>query len=171
MFSVTACIVFFFFCTNNAATKSIVLSCIIFLYEILKNCSINLSKNVRVSFSTCFVFCYYLMIISNNVPYLYSLLKHIQYKYASASDFKRYFFALYHIISFPIYVLSRLYFISWSSPPPLLFNWPRTQLCLKFPNHIYVLMWSIIHCVNLRKFFFTDLRHFLTFLFFVFIEK
>ena len=94
-----------------------------------------------------------------------------QYKCASAIGFKRYFFTLYHIISLPIYVLSRLYFISWSTPPPLLFNWPRTQLCLKFPNHIYVLMWNIIHCVNLPNFFFHELKAFPNFSIFCFHRK
>ena len=56
---------------------------------------------------------------------------------------KRYLFTVYHIISFPISILSWLRFISWSSPLPLLFNWP----CVKLPNHIYVLKWYIIHCL------------------------
>ena len=46
-----------------------------------------------------------------------------------------------------ISVLSQLRFISWSSPPPSLFNWPPVQLYRKVPNHIYVLKWSIIHCL------------------------
>ena len=33
----------------------------------------------------------------------------------------------------------------WSSPPPSSFNWPRVQLFLKVPNHIYVLKRYIIH--------------------------
>ena len=43
--------------------------------------------------------------------------------------------------------MSRLRFISRSSPPPSLFNWPRVHLYLKVLNHIYVLKWSIIHCL------------------------
>ena len=47
-----------------------------------------------------------------------------------AIDFKTYLFTLSHIISLPISVLSRLRFISWSSPSPSLFHWPRAQLYL-----------------------------------------
>ena len=50
------------FCTNNAASKSIILSCIIFLYEKLKNYSIG-------SFKEClfFVFClFYFLLLPNN---------------------------------------------------------------------------------------------------------
>ena len=94
-----------------------------------------------------------------------------QYKYISASDFKRYFLTLYHIISLPISILSRLCFISWSSPPPSLFNWPRIQLYLKVPNHVYVLKGNIIHCVNLRKNVFHGLTAFPNFSFFCFHWK
>ena len=38
-------------------------------------------------------------------------------------------------------------FISWSSSPPLLFNWPRVLLYLKVSNHIYILKWYIIQCL------------------------
>ena len=67
--------------------------------------------------------------------------------FSCASDFKIYFFSIYHIISLPISVLSRLLFISWSSPPPSLFYWPRVRLYLKVPNQICVLKWCIIHCL------------------------
>ena len=62
-----------------------------------------------------------------------------------ASDSKRYFFILYHIISLSIFVLSRLLFISWSSPPSSLFNLPGVQLYLKVPNHMHALKWYMIH--------------------------
>ena len=52
-----------FFCTNNSASKSIILACIIFLYEKLKNYSIQSFKH-----PPC------------NVLYLYLLLKHISVK-------------------------------------------------------------------------------------------
>ena len=111
-----------FFCANNAASKSIILSCIIFLYEKLKNFSIQ-------SFKEClfFIFCLFcFLLLSNNTLHviLWTYVRYwntFQYKYVSASDFQRYFFTLYHIISLPISV------------------------------YIYVLKWSIIHCVNLSK--------------------
>ena len=46
---------FFFFCTNNVASKSIILSCIIFLYDKLKNYSIQ-------SFKECLLFGFYLFL-------------------------------------------------------------------------------------------------------------
>ena len=94
-----------------------------------------------------------------------------------ACDFRRYLFTLYHFILLPISVLSGLRFISLSSAPPSLFNWPRVQLYLKVPHHIYVLKWHIIHYLNLRfypllrEISFTHLRHFLIFLFFCFHWK
>ena len=62
-----------------------------------------------------------------------------------ASESKRYLFILYHIISLSIFVLSRLLFISWSSPPSSLFNLPGVQLYLKVPNHLHALKWYVIH--------------------------
>ena len=62
-----------------------------------------------------------------------------------ASDLKRYLFTLYDIISLPISVLSRLRYVSWSSPPPSLFNWPRAQLYVKIP--IICTFWSDIYCL------------------------
>ena len=46
--------------------------------------------------------------------------------------------------SLPFFVLSRLRFISWSSPLPSLFNWPRVQLYLDVPSHIQYTFWSDI---------------------------
>ena len=60
---------------------------------------------------------------------------------------ERYLSTIYHIIFFFISVFSGLRFISWSSPPFSLFNWPCAQLYLKFPNHIYILKWYNIHCL------------------------
>ena len=56
-------------------------------------------------------------------------------------------FVYSHIISFLIFVLSQLCFMSWSSPPPSVVNWPSVQLCLKVPNYMFVLKWYIIHCL------------------------
>ena len=66
----------------------------------------------------------------NTLQYKYILLFSIRKTTSCASDFKRYLFTLHQIIYFPISVLSRHRFISWSSPPPLLFNWPRVRLYL-----------------------------------------
>ena len=92
------------------------------MYEKLKNFSIQ-------SFKEClfFIFCLFcFLLLSNNTLHviLWTYVRYwntFQYKYVSASDFQRYFFTLYHIISLPISV------------------------------YIYVLKWSIIHCVNLSK--------------------
>ena len=70
------------FCTNNAASKSIILSCIIFLYEKLKNYSIQ-------SFKEClfFVFCLFcFLLLSNNTLHVmfYTYICYwntFQYKY------------------------------------------------------------------------------------------
>ena len=119
-----------------------------------KTTQYNRSKNVYFSFFVCFVFSYYL--ITSSILYLHLLLNHISIDLhftnyfwcrktvSCTSDFKRYLFTLYHIISLSISLLPQLRFISWSSPPPLLFNWPRVQLYIKV--HIYGLQWYIIHC-------------------------
>ena len=87
-----------------------------------KSTQYNLSKNVYLSFSACFIFFFV----------IFSCRKTISW----ASDFKRYLFTLYHIISLPISVLSRLRYVSWSSPPPWLFNGSRAQLYVKDSNHM-----------------------------------
>ena len=132
-----------FFSNNNAAFCQVQYLCM----KSWKTTQYNLSKNVCFSFFVCFVFCYYL--ITSSILYLHLLLNHISIymhftNYFSCrktvsctSDFKIYSFTLYHIISLSISVLSQLRFISWSSPPPSLFNWPRVQLYIKVPNHIY----------------------------------
>ena len=71
-----------FICTNIAASKSIILSCIIFLYEKLKNCSMQ-------SFKEClfFVFCLFgFLLLSNNTLHImfYTYICYcniFQYKY------------------------------------------------------------------------------------------
>ena len=119
-------------------------------------------KNLRDRlFFVFFSFCF--LLLSNNTLHVMSYTyicywNRFQYKYIIQITFhvvkqsharitsKVTLFTLYHI-SLPISVLSRLRFISWSSRPPLSFNWPREQLYLKAPNFIYVLNWCIIHCL------------------------
>ena len=104
------------FCTNNAASKSIILSCIIFLYEKLKNYSIQFFKECM--FFVFYLFC--ILLLSNNTIYLmfYTYIccwntfqyKHtIQSTMSCANDFKRYLFTLCHIISLPFSVWSWLF--------------------------------------------------------------
>ena len=69
------------------------------------------------------IFQYKSIIQLNSVHNCFSCRKTI----SCAIGFKIYLFNLYHIISLPILVLSRLCLISLSSSPPLLFNWPRMQ--------------------------------------------
>ena len=133
-----------YFCTNNAVSKSVVLLYMIFLYEKLKNDSIQ-------SFQECsfFVFCLFCFLLLSNSTLHVIFYTYICYwnTFSCAGDYKRYLFTLHHIISLSISVLPQLRFISWSSPPPLLFNWLRVQLYLKVPNHIYVLKWHIFYCL------------------------
>ena len=115
-----------------------------------KTTQYNLSNNFYFLFSACFIFWYYLITSSMQCSIIIFVIEHISviscYKrIPCASDFKRYLLTLYHIISLPISVLSRLLFISWSSPPSSLFSWLCAQLYLKVCNRIYVLKWYIIH--------------------------
>ena len=73
----------------------------------------------------------------------YSFRKRI----SCARDYKRYLLTLYHII----FCLSPfcLNFVLFHEALLLLHYliWPRAQLHVKVPNHIYVLKWYIIHCL------------------------
>ena len=89
------------------------------------------------SFKECFLFSACFFFLSNNTLHLmfctYIFYWNTNKNYCHktipcVSDFKRYLFILYHIISSSIFVLSQLCFICWSSPFPLLFNWLRVQL-------------------------------------------
>ena len=135
------------YCTNNAASESIILSCT-FLYEKLKN----LFKNVSFSFSACSVFCYYLLTRSMSCSNLYTLLKpwnyssnvetrffYIKHSYWVSEWLQKIFvYSLsYYFFAYFRFVSSLFYFTN--SPLPSLFNWPRVQLYLKVHNHIF---WS-----------------------------
>ena len=77
---------------------------------------------------------------------------------------------LYKLLFMSISVLSRLCFISWSSPPPLLLNWPCVQLYLEVLNQIYTLKRHIVYCwIHFAKIYMkipSPNWHFLTFLLF-----
>ena len=106
-----------------------------------KSTQYNVLKNACFS---CFFFCFFLSLANNTLHTMFYIYigywNTLQYKYillfsirkttSCASDFKRYLFTLHQIIYFPISVLSRHRFISWSCPPPLLYNWPRVRLYL-----------------------------------------
>ena len=122
-----------FFCTNTAASKSIILSCIIILYEKLKNYSIQ-------SFKEClyFVFCLFgfSLLLSSTLHLMcftyicYWNLVSIKVHYTNysscrktiscASDFERYSFTVYHIFLYLLYFMK----LSLSSPPQIYANSP-----------------------------------------------
>ena len=164
------------FCTNNAAPKSIILSCIIFLYKNLKSCYIQFFK--RCFF---FVFCLFYFFLFNNTLHVmfYTFYWDIfQYKYMQiafhvvkqyhARVTSKYFCLLFIIIIFlPISVLVYL---------PIYLAW------MNFPLGLFGKIYNLSKMCNLDKYFsfaksnlsgnsFTYLRHFVTFLFFVFIKK
>ena len=140
-----------FFCTNTAASKSIILSCIIILYEKLKNYSIQAWKECLY-----FIFCLFgFLLLSSNTFHLmyftyicywstFSIKIHYTNYFSCcktiscASEFERYLFTVYHIIS--------------------LFALFHEALLLKLSS-------------NLREKSFTHFSNFLTILLFVFIEK
>ena len=131
------------FCTNNAAWKNIVLSCVIFLYEKMKNCSTQSFKECL--FFVLFLFCF--LLLSNNTLHVMSYAyicywNTIQYKY---------------IIQITLYtVVSKVKCI-------ILIILPKTPRKIgkyfPFANS------------NLCEYFFDHLRYFLTFLLPVFIKK
>ena len=147
-----------FFCTNNCASRSINLSCKMFLYKKLKNCSIQ-------SFEECsfFIFCLFCLLLSSNNTLHLTFYTYIcywntfQYKYIIQIAFyavrqshawvnlKRYLFTFYHIIYLSIFVLSQLLFISWSCPPSSLFNCPCVHLYLKVPIISRTLCFEVIY--------------------------
>ena len=149
------------FCTNNSTSKSIILS-YIFLYEKLKNYSIQSFEDFFCLFVLFFVFCWFcfLLLSNNTIHVMFSTSicywNTFQYKYITQITFHVVkqshaqvtpkYICLLFILFVTFSVLSQLCFILWSSPPPLLFNWPRVQLYLKVPNHIYILEY-IIHCL------------------------
>ena len=55
-----------YFCSNNAASKSMVLSCVIFLYEKLKNSSIQSFKECFFFVFCLFFFFVFFLSLSNN---------------------------------------------------------------------------------------------------------
>ena len=109
-----------------------------------KTTQYNLSKNVCFSFSTCFVF----SLLSNNTLHemfcTYNCYWNtFQYKYiiqitfhVMCEWFQKTFIYSYHIIYLPISVLSRLRFISWSSPSQALLKskWKFLHALKAFPN-------------------------------------
>ena len=147
--------------TNNAASNSVILPCIIFLYEKMKNYSTQFFKECLF-----FVFCLFcFLLLSNNTLHVmfYTYICYwntFQYKYITLITFHVVKQSHVRVTSKDIclllimfFVYFRLILISWSSPPPLLFNWPRVQLYLKVPHHIYVLKWYIFHCLIYFGFF------------------
>ena len=97
-----------FSCTNNAASKSIILPCTIFLYEKWKTTQHSLSKKCWFS-----IFCLFLLLSNNTLHVIFYMWEWFQ---------KIFVYSLSCFL--PISVLSWLCFISWSSPPSSLFNWP-----------------------------------------------
>ena len=125
--------------TNNAASKSVILPCIIFLYEKMKNYSTKFFKECLF-----FVFCLFcFLLLSKNTLHVmfYTYICYwntFQYKYITLITFHVVKQSHVRVTSKDIclllimfFVYFRLILISWSSPPPLLFNWPRVQLYLK----------------------------------------
>ena len=133
------------------------------MYEKLKNYSIqSFQKHLWKEILVFCLFCF--LLLSNNslqvLFYIYICYWNtFQYKYNTQITFHvvkqshaRVFSKDICLLFIPLFLcrfpfLSRLRFISWSSPPPLLINWSRVRLYLKVPNHIYLLKWYIIHCL------------------------
>ena len=144
-----------FLCSNNAASKSIKLPCIIFLYEKLKNYSIQSFKEC-LFFISC-LFCF--LLLSNNALHVifyayicywntfqYKCIIHITFHVVKQSHARMTSkdICLLFILLFLCLFFSSRRFISWSFSSPLLFYWPHVQLQLKVPNFIYVLKWCIL---------------------------
>ena len=135
------------FCTNNAASKSIILSCIIFLYENLKNCYIQ-------SFKRCFffVFCLFYFFLSNNTIHVMFYTFYwdaFQHKYMQitfhvvkqyhARVTSKYFCLFFIIIIFlPISVLVYL---------PIYLAW------MNFPLGLFGKIYNLSKMCNLDKYF------------------
>ena len=116
-----------FISTNIAASKSIILSCIIFFYKKLKNCSIQ-------SFKECLFFVFYLfcfLLLFNNTLHVmfytyicYCNIFHNKYIIQITFHVVRQFHArvtskdicLLFIIFFSYFRFILTFFISWSSP-------------------------------------------------------
>ena len=148
-----------FFCTNNATSKSIILSCI-FLYEKFKNYSIQSFKEFLF-----FVFClFYFLILSNKILHVmfYSYICYwntMPQNNPMCEWLQKIFVHSLSYIYLPISVFSRLRFISWSSPPFSLFNWPcAPQPYIRFEViyyplfNIFWIYWMFIYAFVLARY-------------------
>ena len=132
-----------------------------------------LSTIFQIMFVLLVLFCFYYLIamLISILIFVIEIFQFINrlYKLLFMSEINL-MFTLYHIISLSISVLSRLCFISWSSPPPLLLNWPCVQLYLEVLNQIYTLKRHIVYCwIHFAKIYMkipSPNWHFLTFLLF-----
>ena len=124
--------------------KKIVLSCVIFSYEKLKNYSIKFFNE-----SLFFLFClFWFLSLSNNTLhvmfYTYICYWNIfQYNYIIQITFHVLKKSHARVILKDVYFLLCYFFPFYymKLSPCSLFSWPCVQLHLKVPKHIYVLNW------------------------------